>query len=311
MSATSPPDLHLSLLRAYAAILQRTRGFPPVLWLCVFRWRRVRFLPVPIPRVAISVLLHRHIRRALDALEDIYQLRRAASEKGELRDQWTDMRDQVVAMKAALPHRAIPAALLALVGSLLVLLAGQILPKDDFALFAQTIGAIVTLKLDKFVEIAAKPEAFWAIFRGIIWLFVVFVLLVPIIVCWFRCKRFLFNHLPLPSAHALTTQTVVSIWKEEKTLRHSVYAVENRLFEALGESPLHEIPIDYYASMVVYVYFLASGAVLTGLAVEPLIRSRSASWDLRTLLPPAAALFGGINRLAEYRTKIRNRRKLT
>jgi hypothetical protein len=193
LAACDPAQLQLVLLRSYVAIFQRTRQLPRIIWLPVFTNKMFRFVRVPVVRAAVSILVHRHIRRIIDGLLKAYQFRRATAEEPTSLNRWTGLRRQAKAIKSAVPEQKIQKVTLAILSFLIVVLASRILPKDQVSLLAEMIGAIVTIKPDKFAELAAKPEAAQTVLTFAIWLLLLFVALTPVVVYHFRFKRYLFN----------------------------------------------------------------------------------------------------------------------
>jgi len=276
-----PAVIQMELLSSYAAILRECRALSHLVWIRVFPARWTWFLRVPISGTAVSFLALRHIGRVLDALEAAYQLRRATTGNGADCDQWRNLRKQVKVMKKALPDPALKKTTLAFLAFVIVLLAGAVLSKDDGSFLVDMLAAILTLQPEKFAELAAKPGSLDMSLRWGVWILLMFIAVVPIIVCHFRFKRLLFNHRPPPSAVGPPVITLPQVWRERQTLAGSVYEIENRLFLSLGETALHEVPLDLKAITIAYAYHAAGpGLFVAILALYVFPLNRTAGWAL-------------------------------
>jgi hypothetical protein len=167
-------------------------------------------------------------------------------------------------MKKSLPTFVLPSSALAIIAFLLVLPSRRILPEKDFPLISKIIAAAVTIKVDKFAELAAEPGSLDAIGRLFFWLLMLFIILVPIIVYHFRFKRTLFNFPKPPLAADLKYMTIGDIWKQRRTSSNSLYDIENRLFTSLGEPVVCERPIDQLAIIVAYGYYALGPGLSVG-----------------------------------------------
>jgi hypothetical protein len=276
-----PAVIQMELLSSYAAILRERRALSRFVWIQVFPARWTWFFRVPILGTVVSFLVLRHIGRVLGALEAAYQLRRATTEKGANCDQWRNLRKQVKVMKKALPDLSLKKSMLAVLAFVIVLLASAVLSKDDSSFLVDMVGAILTLQPEKFAELAAKPESLVTTLRWGAWALLMFIGGVPIIVCHFRFKRLLFNYRPTPSAVGPPVITVQQVWRERQTLFGSVYDIEHRLFQSLGETALHEVPLDLNAITIAFAYHAAGpGLFVAILALYVFPLNRTTGWML-------------------------------
>jgi hypothetical protein len=301
-----PAVIQMELLSSYAAILQECRAFSRFVWIQVFPARWTWFLRVPILGTAVSFLVLRHIGRVLDALEAAYQLRRATTEKGANCDQWRNLRKQVKVMKKALPDLAFKKTTLAFLAFVIVLLASAMLSKDDGSFLVDMVAAILTSQPEKFAELAAKPGSLDTSLRWGVWILLMFIAVVPIIVCHFRFKRLLFNYRPTPSSVGPPVITLTQVWRERQTSVGSVYEIESRLFQSLGETALHEVPLDLKAITIAYAYHAAGpGLFVALLAFYVFPFNRTMGWAL--IVVAGVNILIGVTNVVLNMEKIRQR----
>ena len=274
-----PAAGQLTLFQAYFVLLQGTERFPPLIWIPVFKSRRLRVVRIPVLRAAVVIFVSSHMKRVIEALDRGHRLRLATEDSGQA--DWKAMHEQAESMKAGLPGVAFSRWLLAMIAFLIVFLSSRILPHEDLALTSKMIVTALTLNPEKFAELAAEPNAGLAILRLLFWVVALFIALVPIVVYHFRFKRMLFNFpAPLPSA-AIKRVTVLDIWKEKLTSAQSIYAVEDGLFFSLDQCAPSEIAFDLLATIIAFGFYSLGPGVFVGvMGAQVYSKNSGAGWQL-------------------------------
>jgi len=266
--ASSLTDRHLSLLRAYFLVLQRTDRFSWLVWVPT-GW--LGFIRVPVLTLAVRILVSSHIARVLKALERAYQRRLAIDEPDaveggwkNLHEQadWKNLKEQAETMDASLPSFLMQKWLFAALAFVLVFLTARSLPQGD--LIIKMAAAVATVNFGKLAELAAEPGAMDAFARLIFVLVMIFITLTPVLIYHFRFKRVLFNHPELLPASSLNV-SFAAVWAERSIEVGSLYVLERDLFMALGDPVLPEIPFDLLAVVITFLYHATGPGLVVGI----------------------------------------------
>jgi len=248
---------HHLLLQRYFLLLQRLDKFPPLIWVPLFAPRWLRFLSIPILRLAVRLYVSGHIKRVLSALDRAYQLRLATDQPSPDPDNWKKLQEQTEAMDSALHPFVISKLALTILSVVGVFLIGFASPQKDSALNGKVIGAAITLNSEKLAELAAEPGALGAIVFSAYMTLMTLIALTPIVIWHFRFKRMLFNRPDLLNTSAFSDVTRKTIWEQKLTTTESLYVLERNLSMSLGEPVRQETPVDLLAILLAWGYTLA------------------------------------------------------
>lgn len=249
-------DYNSELIHAYFDLFQVIRKLPRVKWIPIFKLNG--YLKLPLVRLMLLLLVSSHIKSRLSALEKAYLINSSLHPKGQTKDFWDELRAQAKSMREALPGILLPGWRISLAGFALILVGKQLVPQEYFSSAISLIFVILSFDMEGFSKLSNE-----VVLQGIVFIIVVWAIMTIPFVYHFRIKRTLYNRYKPDHLEMLHT-TILSQFVRfgEITISQSIYSLEKRLFDAIGEPTHPEMPLDVWA-----VYSLCGVGIMSLLYV--------------------------------------------